>query len=64
MGGYTKANLRNEVENAAPKHGMPSELESRFARSALGGEIFFWLRRLPAEAETARFRFLKTASDA
>jgi mannose-6-phosphate isomerase-like protein (cupin superfamily) len=38
MAVYTKANLRRDVENAAPKHGMPSELESRFARSALGGE--------------------------
>ena len=38
MGEYTKANLRNEVENQSPKHGMPAELEARFARSALGGE--------------------------
>lgn len=38
MGEYTKANLRNDVENQSPKHGMPSELEARFARSALGGE--------------------------
>jgi mannose-6-phosphate isomerase-like protein (cupin superfamily) len=36
--GYTKTNLRSEVENAAPKFGMPAELESRFARSPLGGE--------------------------
>ena len=37
MGGYTKQNLR-EVENQAPKFGMPDELEARFARTALGGE--------------------------
>jgi mannose-6-phosphate isomerase-like protein (cupin superfamily) len=38
MGTYTKKNLRNDVENQAPNFGMPSELEARFARSALGGE--------------------------
>ena len=38
MSGYTKANLRHEVENSAPKFGMPAELEARFARRALGGE--------------------------
>ena len=37
MSTYTKKNL-NEVENQAPKFGMPSELEARFARTALGGE--------------------------
>jgi len=37
MGDYTKQNLK-EVENAAPKFGMPDELEARFGRSALGGE--------------------------
>lgn len=37
MGGYTKQNLR-EVENQAPKFGMPAELEARFARTALEGE--------------------------
>jgi uncharacterized cupin superfamily protein len=37
MSCYTKKNLR-EVENQAPKFGMPSELEARFARTALGGE--------------------------
>ena len=37
MDTYTKQNLR-EVEDAAPKFGMPDELHSRFARSALGGE--------------------------
>lgn len=37
MGGYTKQKLR-DVENQAPKFGMPEELQARFARSALGGE--------------------------
>jgi mannose-6-phosphate isomerase-like protein (cupin superfamily) len=37
MSTYTKKNL-NEVENQAPKFGMPSELEARFARTAIGGE--------------------------
>ena len=37
MGGYTKKSLR-EVENQAPKFGMPAELDARFARSALEGE--------------------------
>jgi mannose-6-phosphate isomerase-like protein (cupin superfamily) len=37
MGGYTKKNLR-EVENQAPKFGMPEELDARFARTPLGGE--------------------------
>jgi uncharacterized cupin superfamily protein len=36
MSGYTKKNLR-QVENQAPKFGMPPELEARFARTALGG---------------------------
>ena len=38
MGRYTKRNLRSEVENQAPKFGMPSELQTRFARSSLDGE--------------------------
>ncbi len=37
MGSYTTKNLR-EVENQAPKFGMPEELEARFARKDLGGE--------------------------
>src|SRR5690348_46706 len=37
MGVYTKKNLK-EVENQAPKFGMPQELDARFARGALGGE--------------------------
>jgi len=40
VGGYTKRNLRTEVENQAPRFGMPAELEARFARTALGGETF------------------------
>jgi mannose-6-phosphate isomerase-like protein (cupin superfamily) len=37
MAVYTKKNLK-EVENQAPKFGMPDELDARFARSALGGK--------------------------
>jgi mannose-6-phosphate isomerase-like protein (cupin superfamily) len=37
MSGYTKTNLR-DVENQAPKFGMPSELDARFARSAIEGK--------------------------
>lgn len=36
--GHTKKNLETDVENQAPKFGMPKEMEARFARSALGGE--------------------------
>ncbi|MGH3071904.1 MAG: cupin domain-containing protein [Gaiellaceae bacterium] len=35
---YTKANLKSEVENVAPKFDMPSEMEARFARRPIGGE--------------------------
>ena len=38
MSGYRKANLRTGVEDAAPKFGMPDELEARFGRRVLGGE--------------------------
>lgn len=38
MSGYQKINLKRDVENQAPKFGMPAELEARFARPALGGE--------------------------
>ena len=38
MSGYTKKNLKQDVENAAPKFGMPDELEARFGRGALEGE--------------------------
>ena len=31
-------NLKRDVENAAPKFGMPDELQARFARGALEGE--------------------------
>ena len=37
MAGYTKTSLR-DVENQAPKFGMPQELDARFARTALGGK--------------------------
>ncbi len=37
MSSYTKKNIR-EVENQAPKFGMPEELDARFARSAIGGK--------------------------
>jgi mannose-6-phosphate isomerase-like protein (cupin superfamily) len=37
MSRYTKTNLR-EVENQAPKFGMPAELDARFARTSIGGE--------------------------
>ena len=37
MSRYTKKNLR-EVENLAPKFGMPDEMQARFARRAVGGE--------------------------
>ena len=32
MTNYTKTNLKEDVENQAPKFGMPDELEARFAR--------------------------------
>ena len=38
MAGHTIRNLRTDVENQAPKFGMPSELEARFGRRALDGE--------------------------
>ena len=37
MSSYTKQNL-HDVENQAPKFGMPEELDARFARTALEGE--------------------------
>ena len=36
MGGYTKQNL-TQVEDQAPRFGMPEGLEARFARSAIEG---------------------------
>jgi mannose-6-phosphate isomerase-like protein (cupin superfamily) len=38
MSNYTKRNLRSEVENQAPKFGMPPELEAHFARTPLDGK--------------------------
>ena len=38
MSGYTKKNLKEDVENSAPKFDMPEEMEARFARRALEGE--------------------------
>jgi mannose-6-phosphate isomerase-like protein (cupin superfamily) len=38
MAKYTKKNLRTDVENAAPKFDMPSEMEARFARRQLDGK--------------------------
>src|SRR5438093_12683147 len=38
MAMYTKTNLRRDVENQAPNFGMPSEMEARFARTAIEGE--------------------------
>jgi len=35
---YAKKNLRDDVENVAPKFGMPPEIEARFGRRAIGGE--------------------------
>ena len=37
MATYTKQNLR-DVEDAAPKFDMPTEMHARFARGALDGE--------------------------
>ena len=38
MPGYTKKNLKQDVENAAPKFDMPEEMEARFGRRAIEGE--------------------------
>jgi mannose-6-phosphate isomerase-like protein (cupin superfamily) len=38
MARYTKTNLRSNVENQAPNFGMPSEMETRFARRPIGGK--------------------------
>ena len=38
MAAYTKKNLRSEVDDQAPKFGMPSEMEARFARRPIEGE--------------------------
>ena len=36
--GYTTTNLKQDVENQAPRFGMPAELQARFARTALDGK--------------------------
>jgi quercetin dioxygenase-like cupin family protein len=38
MANYTKKNLRNDVENQAPKFDMPEEMQARFARRAIDGK--------------------------
>ena len=38
MPGYTTKNLKEEVENSAPKFDMPAEMEARFARRAIEGK--------------------------
>ena len=38
MADYTKSNLRADVEDQAPNFNMPSEMQARFARSAVDGE--------------------------
>jgi mannose-6-phosphate isomerase-like protein (cupin superfamily) len=38
MSGYTKVNMKEEVEDAAPKFGLSPGLEFRYAQRALGCE--------------------------
>jgi mannose-6-phosphate isomerase-like protein (cupin superfamily) len=38
MGNYTITNLREDVDDMAPKFGMPTEMQARFARTPLGGK--------------------------
>ena len=38
MAGYTKKNLKHDVEDSAPKFDMPAEMQARFARRTIGGE--------------------------
>jgi mannose-6-phosphate isomerase-like protein (cupin superfamily) len=38
MSGSTKRNLRKDVEDQAPKFGMPDGMQARFARTALDGK--------------------------
>lgn len=40
MSGYTKKNLKDDVEDSAPKYGMSPGMEARFARKALDGQSF------------------------
>ncbi len=37
MGNYTRKNLKMDVEDQAPKFGMPAEMQARFGRTPLGG---------------------------
>ena len=36
MADFTKLNLRDDVEDLAPKHGMAPDMQARYARTALG----------------------------
>ena len=38
MSAYTKRNLRSEVEDQAPKFGMPAEMRAQFGRTPLEAE--------------------------
>jgi mannose-6-phosphate isomerase-like protein (cupin superfamily) len=38
VGDYTKANLRDDVDDQAPRFGMPAGMQARFARTPLGGK--------------------------
>jgi mannose-6-phosphate isomerase-like protein (cupin superfamily) len=38
MSAYTKKNLRDDVEDQAPKFDMPEEMQARFGRTPLGGK--------------------------
>ena len=38
MANYTKTNLRQDVDDSAPRFDMPSEMQARFARRPIGGE--------------------------
>jgi mannose-6-phosphate isomerase-like protein (cupin superfamily) len=38
MSGYMKKNLKQDVENVAPKFDLPAEMEARFARREIEGE--------------------------
>ena len=38
MSDYTKKNLRTEVDDSAPKFGMPDGMQARFARTPIGGK--------------------------
>jgi mannose-6-phosphate isomerase-like protein (cupin superfamily) len=37
MGSYTRKNLRKDVEDQAPRFGMPAEMQARFGRTPLDG---------------------------